>query len=128
MLRRLRVIEKPLALIIEDDIDLASIFADALQAAQFKTEIIADGLVAQNRLQVTVPQLVVLDLHLPHVSGEILLRQIRSTPALAGIKVVIASADPISADLLSPESDLVLIKPVSFSQLRDLAQRLKPAG
>lgn len=120
--------DKPLALIIEDDTDLASIFSDALQAAQFKTEIIADGLAAQNRLNEIVPQLVVLDLHLPHVSGESLLRQIRSTPALARVKVVIASADPISADLLSPESDLVLIKPVSFSQLRDLAQRLKLAG
>ena len=57
----------------------------------------------------------------------LLLRQIRSTPALAGVKVVIASADPITADMLSPESDLVLVKPVSFSQLRDLAQRLNPA-
>jgi DNA-binding response OmpR family regulator len=115
-----------LALIIEDDSDLASIFAEALQAAQFKTEIIADGAAAQSRLQEVLPQLVVLDLHLPRVSGEALLRQIRSTPALAKVKVVIASADPITADMLSPESDLVLIKPVSYSQLRDLAQRLKP--
>jgi DNA-binding response OmpR family regulator len=119
------VTDYPVALIIEDDVDLADIFSDALQAAQFKTEIIADGAVAQRRLQEMVPQLVVLDLHLPRVSGETLLRQIRSTPALAKVKVVIASADPITADMLSPESDLVLVKPVSFSQLRDLAQRLK---
>src|SRR5512141_2037665 len=105
--------------------DLASIFADALQAAQFKTEIIADGAVAQQRLKEVVPSLVVLDLHLPHISGEVLLHQLRASPALAGTKVVIASADPISADLLSSESDLVLVKPVSFSQLRDLAQRLR---
>ncbi len=118
----------PLALIIEDDADLASIFAEALEAAQFKTEIIADGAVAQDRLKEVVPQLVVLDIHLQHVSGEIILHQIRSTPLLAGVKVLIASADPIMADMLSPESDLVLIKPVSFSQLRDLAQRLKSAS
>jgi DNA-binding response OmpR family regulator len=120
--------DTPLALIIEDDMDLAAIFADALQAAQFKTEIIADGAAAQSRLREIIPQLVVLDLHLPHVSGEALLQQIRSTPALVGVKVVIASADAFTADLLSPDSDLVLIKPVSFSQLRDLAQRLRPAG
>ncbi len=118
----------PLALIIEDDGDLANIFADALQAAQYKTELIADGAVAQTRLREVVPQLVVLDLHLPHVSGEVLLRQIRSTPALAHVKVLIASADPITADMLSAESDLVLVKPVSFSQLRDLAQRLRPGS
>jgi DNA-binding response OmpR family regulator len=121
------VTDYPLALIIEDDSDLASIFAEALQAAQFKTEIISDGAAAQSRLQEVIPHLVVLDLHLPHVSGEALLRQIRSTPALARVKVVIASADPITADMLSPESDLVLVKPVSYSQLRDLAQRLRPS-
>jgi DNA-binding response OmpR family regulator len=122
------VTDNPLALIIEDDIDLASIFSDALQAAEFRTEIIIDGAVAERRLKEVVPQLVVLDLHLPHVSGELLLRQIRSTPVLAGVKVVIASADPITADLLSAESDLVLVKPVSFGQLRDLAQRLRSAS
>ena len=120
--------DNPLALIVEDDMDLADIFAEALQAAHFKTEIIDDGAIAQARLREVIPQLVVLDLHLPHVSGEVLLHQIRSTPLLKGVKVVIASADPFTADLLSPESDLVLIKPVSFNQLRDLAQRLRPAG
>jgi DNA-binding response OmpR family regulator len=119
------VTEKPLGLIIEDDVDLAGIFADALQAAEFKTEIIADGALAQTRLTEVVPRLVVLDIHLPHVSGELLLQQIRSNPALDRTRVVVASADPITADLLRPDSDLVLIKPVSFSQLRDLAQRLK---
>ncbi len=120
--------DNPLALIIEDDMDLAAIFAEALQVAQFRTEIITDGAVAQRRLREVVPQLVMLDLHVPHVSGEVLLQQIRSTPELAGVKIVIASADSFTADLLSPESDLVLIKPVSFSQLRDLAQRLKSAS
>ena len=117
--------DNPLALIIEDDADLASIFAEALQVAQFSTEIIHDGVLAQERLTQITPQVVVLDLHLPHVSGEVLLRQIRSNPALASTKVIIASADPITADMLSSDSDLVLIKPVSFSQLRDLAQRLR---
>lgn len=117
--------DNPLALIIEDDEDLAAIFGEALQAAQFETEIISDGAVAQRRLKEVIPSLVVLDLHLPNVSGEILLRQLRANPALARTRVVIASADPISADMLRSESDLVLVKPVSFSQLRDLAQRLR---
>ncbi len=117
--------DESLALIIEDDEDLASIFAEALQAAQFTTEILADGAAAQRRLKEVVPSLVVLDLHLPYISGEALLRQMRANPAFSGTKVVIASADPITADMLSSESDLVLVKPVSFSQLRDLAQRLR---
>jgi DNA-binding response OmpR family regulator len=117
--------DDPLALIIEDDEDLASIFAEALQAARFKTEILVDGAIAQRRLKEVVPNLIVLDLHLPYISGETLLRQMRTNPMFTQTKVVIASADPITADMLSSESDLVLVKPVSFSQLRDLAQRLR---
>jgi len=116
-----------LGLIIEDDADLASIFAEALHLAELETEIIVDGAVAAARLKEIVPKVVVLDLHLPHVSGEILLRQIRATPALAQTRVIIATADAVMAEGLRQEADLVLVKPVSFSQLRDFALRMKIA-
>ena len=116
-----------LGLIIEDDADQAAIFAEALHLAELETEIIVDGGVAAARLKEVVPKVVVLDLHLPHISGEILLRQIRSTPALAQTRVIIATADPVMAEGLSQEADLVLIKPVGFSQLRDFALRMKAA-
>ncbi len=117
----------PIGLIVEDDADQAAIFAEALQLAELQIEIIVDGAVAAKRFQEIVPKVVVLDLHLPRVSGETLLHQIRATPALAQTRVIIASADPVMAEGLNQEADLVLIKPVSFSQLRDFAMRLKNA-
>ena len=117
----------PLALVIEDDEDLANIFAEALHAADLETEIIVSGDAAAARLKEVVPLVVVLDLHLPHISGETLMHQIRATPALARTQVIVASADPVMAESVSAEADLVLIKPVSFSQLRDFAMRLKAA-
>lgn len=119
---------KPLALVIEDDVDLANIFAEALQAADFDTEIIAAGDVALNRLKTVVPLVVVLDLHLPRVSGMEILPQIRSDARLAKTRVIVASADPVMADSMADIADLVLIKPISFGQLRDMAARLKPAA
>jgi DNA-binding response OmpR family regulator len=116
-----------LGLIIEDDADLAAIFAEALHLAELETEIIVNGAVAAARLKEVVPKVVVLDLHLPQVSGETLLHQIRATPALAQTRVIIATADPVMAEGLSLEADLVLIKPVSFSQLREFALRMKAA-
>ncbi len=116
----------PLALIVEDDEDLSQIFAEALQAAQYDTEIIASGDQAARRLVDVTPHVVVLDLHLPNLPGAALLKEIRTNPRLRHARVIIASADPVTADALSSEADLVLIKPISFSQLRDLAQRLKP--
>jgi CheY-like chemotaxis protein len=112
------------ALIIEDDSDLAIIFSQALQAAGFATGIIQDGDQALARLAITTPDVVVLDLHMPRVSGAEILRRIRADARLAGTRVIIATADIRATDMLQDQADLVLIKPVSFAQLRDLAGRL----
>ena len=117
---------KPLALIIEDDKNLADIFALSLQTADFETEIVEDGEAALTRLSEVVPAVVVLDLNLPHVSGDKILRQIRSDARLAKTRVMLATANAPLADTLRQESDLVLLKPISPGQLRDLAARLRP--
>jgi len=114
------------ALIIEDDEFLSEIFDKALQAARYRTEVVRDGRLALQRLAETTPAVVVLDLHLPHVSGQDILRHIRAEPRLAKTRVMLATADPLTAELLRPQATLVLLKPISFSQLRDLADRLRP--
>jgi chemosensory pili system protein ChpA (sensor histidine kinase/response regulator) len=118
-------VSEPLALIIEDEADLSEIFSQALRAAGFATQVARDGRQALERLATLVPDVVVLDLHLPHVDGDDLLHRIRADERLAGTQVIIASADPLMAETLDGLVELVLIKPVSFVQLRDLSQRLK---
>lgn len=112
------------ALIIEDDSDLAIIFAKALQEAGFETQVVRAGDTAVMWLSSTTPDVVVLDLHLPRVSGEEVLQQIRADGRLDGTKVIIATADPRLAENLQDQADLVLLKPIGFGQLRDLATRL----
>ena len=114
------------AMIIEDNEDLAIIFAEALQAAGFQTNIIQDGDAAVAQLETSVPSIIILDLHLPHVSGEEILEDIRLDQRFDQTRVIIATADPRMADMLKDEADLVLLKPISFGQLRDLAARLAP--
>jgi two-component system copper resistance phosphate regulon response regulator CusR len=117
-----------MALIIEDEEDLATIFSEALKAAGFETEIIYDGAVAAQRLTEVVPLVVVLDLNLPHVDGKQLLHQIRMDARLSGTRVLIATADAGMADTLDDEADLTLLKPISFVQLRIMAERLAISG
>ncbi len=116
----------PFALIIEDDSYQADIFEIALQSAEFDTEIIQDGQLALNRLVKIIPDLIVLDLHLPTVSGQSILEHIRTDERLREIKVILATADYATADLLESQSDLVLLKPISVPQLSELAKRLRP--
>jgi DNA-binding response OmpR family regulator len=114
------------ALIIEDDSRLAAIFAEALRLAGYEPEIVGDGRTAQTRLQTATPTLILLDLHLPQIDGRTLLHDMRANERLKESLIVLATADAILAEELRSEADLVLLKPISFSQLRDLATRLNP--
>jgi DNA-binding response OmpR family regulator len=116
----------PLALIVEDDGDLGVIFAEAIKAAGFDTQIIPDGRQAAERLTELTPALVILDLHLPHVSGRELLEQIRADDRLADTNVVVTTADGRQAEDLLERADFCMVKPITFTQLRDLASRLIP--
>ena len=118
---------KPLAIIIEDDDDLAAIFAEATQSAGYEAETIHTGDKAITRLAEVTPFLIVLDLHLPGVTGPQILRLIRADERLKNIYVVIASADDRLAEYTRDKANMVLHKPVSFVQLRDLVQRLRSA-
>lgn len=117
-----------LALIIEDDSELAAIFAFILQAKGLETEVILDGQMALEKLTARLPGFIMLDIHLPHVSGDFILKHIRSQPHLAPIKVLVITADPTSVNSIEELADLTLIKPVSYAQINDLVDRLISAN
>jgi DNA-binding response OmpR family regulator len=115
---------KPLALIIEDDPQLNTIMSITLQA-DFEIESCADGNVGLERLKQTVPTIVVLDLNLPGISGKEILQSIRADERLAKTRIILTTADERLAETLQDVADIVLLKPVSPAQLRELALRLK---
>lgn len=117
---------KPVALVIEDNADQNLVFTMALNKAGFSTESIHNGTDAQKRLKEVVPHIVILDLHMPDIDGDALLAQIRADKRLSKVNVVLATADSAFADALQSQAELVLLKPVSFSQLSDLARRFNP--
>ena len=119
---------KPMSLIIEDDEDLSAIFDEALSSAGYQTEIIRNGRIALNRLQIVTPDVVILDMHLPQVTGAEILHYIRSEKRMNFTNVVVTTADAIMGEEVRDTADFVLIKPISFGQLRDLTARLNPAN
>lgn len=116
-------IAKPLAIIIEDNKDQNLVFTTALEQAGFYTESIQDGTKAGKRLGEVIPKVVVLDLHLPGIDGEKLLNQIRSDRRLTDTRVILATADALLASSLQSQADFVFLKPISYSQLNQLAIR-----
>lgn len=114
---------KPVALIIEDDLEIAKILSISLKN-EFEVEILTEGNVAIARLAQVVPLLIVLDLHLPVVSGMDILAHIRSDARFNGTKIIVCTADALRAEEMRGQVELVLLKPVSPVQLRELASRM----
>ena len=117
----------PLALIFEDDPKQKIVFERALQLAGFATEVVLDGLQAKSRISGTPPALILLDIHLPYVSGLEILRLIQADSRWAETPVIVATADIFHAKELQGQVE-VLVKPVGVDQLRQIASRLRPDG
>lgn len=114
------------ALIVEDEIPLAGIYAKALHCAGYETGEVYDGQAALDLLRTDeeTPALVLLDIHLPLVSGNDILQYIRENRRFLNTRVIMATADPAAmGEETEKKADLILCKPISYHQLRDLASR-----
>jgi DNA-binding response OmpR family regulator len=115
-----------IALVIEDDFDASTIFATALGKAGFETEVISEGDAAVARLETITPALILLDLHLPRIVGTEILAGIRANERFKDTRVIVTTADSRMGESVRAQADLVLLKPTTFSQVRDLSARLVP--
>jgi diguanylate cyclase (GGDEF)-like protein len=118
--------EKPTALIIEDDRDIVALFRHVMDLAGYRTEIVLHGGVAVEYLSKTTPDIVLLDLSLPGVSGVEILRMMRSDERLKNVPVVVITAHSHLIETLPVKPQLVLIKPVNIEQLTNLVLRICP--
>lgn len=113
----------PLVLIVEDDPTQNQIFTLTLKS-DFNIETFLDGNAVAARLEQVVPALVILDLNLPGKPGREILAQIRADERLASIPVILTTADGQQAEMLYEQADMVLLKPISPGQLKELSKRL----
>jgi CheY-like chemotaxis protein len=117
--------DKPFALLIEDDRDVATLFRHVMEMAGYRSEIIYDGIEAMKQLSVIEPDLVILDLQLPGISGVEILQKMRTDERMKTIPVIIVTAYAYYAKSLPIEPDLFLLKPVDIHDLTSLIQRLR---
>ncbi len=112
-------------LIVDDDNASREVFRQVLKMVGFKSTEAANGEIALRQLESSTPDLVVLDLRLPRVTGAEVLHYIYSAPHLQNTRVIIASAHEsmiIKLDLR--DEDRYLVKPISASLLRETALEL----
>lgn len=113
-------------LIIEDEEDAAELFAEMMRVSGFRVLKTSNSAPAIAMMSAERPDVIILDIMMPEVSGLDLLRQMRRDPKLAGIPVVVVSARSMPADIRSgmeAGASTYLTKPVGFLELREAVQR-----
>ena len=119
--------DDPIALIIEDHLEIAEMYAIALQMLKYQTEIVLYGQTALERLGGIVPDIVILDMNLPSVSGHYIYKQMRASARFDNTPIIISTANAVVADVLGNDltpSDRLLIKPISPRTLQEVAREI----
>ena len=117
---------KPFALIIEDDRDIVALFRHVLDLAGYRTEIALHGNVAVEYLAQSTPDIVLLDLNLPGISGSEILVRMDADERLKHVPVVVITAHAHLIATLPVQPELVLIKPVNIEQMSNLILKICP--
>ena len=79
-------------LVVEDNDLNRKLFCDVLRAGGFEVEPVADGELVLNAARAFAPDLVIMDIQLPHVSGIDLITAMQGDGMLAGTPVLAVTA------------------------------------
>lgn len=113
-------------LIVEDDDALANVYTTRLEAEGFNTRRVANGEEALATTLEYQPDLIVLDVMMPKVSGFDVLDILRNTPQTVNVKVIMLTALSQDSDKQRAESlgvDDYLVK--SQVVIADVVDRIK---
>lgn len=113
-------------LIVEDEPEIADLFATLLNMEGFAPVIAHSNPAALDYLQDHTPDLMLLDVMLPGATGLEVCRQTRQEPRLADIPIVIVSARTQESDIeagMEAGADEYLKKPLSNQLLVDTVRR-----
>jgi DNA-binding response OmpR family regulator len=107
-------------LIVEDDRDIAELVERYLQKAGFATEVLSSGRDALKAIAHRPPDLLVLDLMLPHVDGLEICRSVRHDGRTAAIPIIMLTARADESERivgLEIGADDYIAKPFSPNEL-----------
>src|SRR5271169_4927501 len=113
-------------MIIEDEPDAAELFAEMMRVSGFQVLKSYSSTPAMNMITREKPDVIILDIMMPDISGLDILRDMRAKADLAKIPVVVVSAKGMPSDVregLDAGASVYLTKPVGFADLRNAVER-----
>jgi CheY-like chemotaxis protein len=114
---------RPLVLVVDDDRGVQEAVREELANRDYEVVIASDGDAALRLLDAMKPDVLVLDLKLPHVSGPMVAAKLNLLPSRP--RVLICSAVPYAPEIAADVgADGVLLKPFVRADLRAEIERL----
>lgn len=116
-------------LIADDEPNIVLSLEFVLEEAGYRVRVARDGQEALDALAAEVPDLVLLDVMLPKVSGFDVCQRIRANPAWGGLRVVMLSAKGRDVEVskgLAIGADAYVTKPFAIQELlAEVARQLR---
>lgn len=114
-------------LVVEDNELNLKLFCDLLRAHEYEAEPVRDGREAVERTRSFAPDLVIMDIQLPHVSGMELIERLKGDDALRLIPIMAVTAYAARGDeerIRAAGAEAYVSKPISVIRFIEAVQAL----
>lgn len=114
-------------MIIEDEPDAAEMFAEMMRVNGYRVLKMFASAPAIPMISQEKPDVIILDVMMPDISGLEVLRYMRREPDLASIPVIVVSAKSMPGDIkngIEAGATMYLTKPVGFLELKEAVQKV----
>ena len=113
-------------LIVEDNEFNMKLFRDVLKAHGYQTLQAFDGLQAVKMARQSQPDLILMDIQLPKISGLEAAKRIKKYPSLTSVPIIAVTAFAMKGDeerILQGGCDGYIAKPISAPQFMEIVER-----
>jgi len=110
-------------LLVEDDVDLAELYRGVLRWSGFDAAHVSDGVSALRTLEEETPDLIVVDMNLPVLNGDELLREMAAHPELRQIPAIVVTGSDTRPDVDVDQAKQILRKPCPPDRLVSVVER-----
>jgi CheY-like chemotaxis protein len=113
--------------VVEDEADAAEMFAEMMRVSGYRVVKSYSSAPAIDIIADEMPDIVILDVMMPDISGLEVLKFMRNDPKLEKIPVIVVSAKSMPTDIkigMDAGASVYLTKPVGFLDLKQAVEKV----